>query len=60
MWAGILGHGFHLKLKMARGLRLMRAARLLRWASLRFEVVACGPLGTGGSVDGEHGARDIG
>ena len=27
---------------------------------LKLEAKACGSLGAGGSVDGEHGARDIG
>ena len=27
---------------------------------LKLEAKACGSLGAGGSVDGEHGARDVG
>ncbi|MCI6576286.1 MAG: hypothetical protein MSC42_06120, partial [Collinsella sp.] len=39
--AEIPGRSFPYKQKKARCLRLMQTARLLRWASLRFEVVAC-------------------
>ena len=35
------GRSFPYKQNKARCLRLMQTARLLRWASLRFEVVAC-------------------
>ena len=39
--AEIPGRSFPCKQNKARCLRLMQTARLLRWASLRFEVVAC-------------------
>lgn len=54
------GRSFPCKHKKARCLQSMQAVRLLRRALKKVGAEAHRPLGTGGSVDGEHGARDIG